>query len=84
VPEHRILNTICRIKLLLLALFVSFSGCTEIVLETLPSTPILSFDELKQTVSRIRKLPFQHEVLLESRRIQDIKDIKVCIEGPVN
>ncbi|MCZ6621260.1 MAG: hypothetical protein O7C72_05100 [Deltaproteobacteria bacterium] len=72
-PEHRILNTICRIKLLLLALFVSFSGCTEIVLETLPSTPILSFDELKQTVSQIRKLPFQHEVLLESRRIQDIK-----------
>jgi len=71
--EHGILNTICRIKLLFLAFFVSFSGCTEIVLETLPSAPILSFGELKQTVSRIRKLPFQHEVFLESRRIQDIK-----------
>lgn len=71
--ERRILNTICGIKLLLLAFFVSFSGCTEIALETLPSTPILSFGELKQTVSRIRKLPFRHEVLLESRKIQDIK-----------
>ena len=82
-PEYRSLNTARRIQLLALVLFVSLSGCTQIGLEGLPPTPSRSFDELKQRVSRIRGLPFEHEVRLEPRGIKEIQALldKSALEG---
>ncbi|MFQ5849414.1 MAG: hypothetical protein ACE5JU_02355 [Candidatus Binatia bacterium] len=68
----RILNTASRRPFLSLGLFLLFSGCPEFKPQTLPPTSPLSFKELKQTVSRIRKLPFQYEVSLESKGTNEI------------
>jgi len=50
------------------------SGCSETDLDAPPSSP-LSFEELKQRVSRIRGLPFQQEISLETRSTETIQTI---------
>ncbi|MBI2349576.1 MAG: hypothetical protein HYV05_13095 [Deltaproteobacteria bacterium] len=47
-------------------------GCAESDLR-LPSPPLLSFEELKQKVSRLRELPFLQEISVETRSLEEIQ-----------
>lgn len=47
-------------------------GCAESDLR-LPTTPPLSFEELKQKVSRLRELPFLQEISVETRSLEEIQ-----------
>ncbi|MFQ5902924.1 MAG: hypothetical protein ACE5JO_04465 [Candidatus Binatia bacterium] len=58
---------------LLLSLLFLFSSCAETDLQPVPTPPPLSFKELKEKVSRIRGLPFQHEVTLETKSTEEIQ-----------
>lgn len=50
------------------------SGCSETDPNVLPPSP-LSFEELKQRVSRIRGLPFEHEISLETGSTETIQAV---------
>jgi hypothetical protein len=57
----------------LLTTFLFLAGCAEPDLHGAATAPALSFEELKQKISRVRGLPFQHEVSLETRGIEEIR-----------
>lgn len=59
-------------RLWLLGLLWLFPGCAESDLGISPPSP-LSFEELKQRISRIRELPLEQEVSVESRSIEAIR-----------
>ncbi len=58
---------------LLILLFLLCSACSGADLQTLPRVSALSFDELKQRISRVRGLPFKEEVLLETKPAEEIQ-----------
>ncbi len=60
----------CRFLILI---FLFCSGCPEAELQPPSRLTSLSFDELKQQVSRVRGLPFKGEVLLERQPEAEIR-----------
>lgn len=59
----------------LMSFLFLFPGCSETDLGALPPPSALSFEELKQRVSRIRGLPFQYDVSLETRSAETIQAV---------
>ncbi len=60
-------------RLWILSFFLLCSGCSETDLRSPSSFSAVSFDELKQRVSRTRDLAFRDEVVLEAQRKEDIR-----------
>lgn len=72
-PENGILNRPCKYWLLLMSFLFILPGCADPDRPFAPSSPPLSFEELKQRVSRVRGLPFQDEVSLETKGKEEIQ-----------
>ncbi len=59
--------------LLVLSIFLLFPGCEETGLQLVPPPSTIPFEELKKRVSRIRELPFKHDISLETKTIEEIQ-----------
>ncbi|MBI2090073.1 MAG: hypothetical protein HYT78_15270 [Deltaproteobacteria bacterium] len=47
-------------------------GCGETDFSFIPTRPLQPFDEVKKEISRLRGLPFVHEVTLETKKLEEI------------
>ena len=56
-----------------LTLLALISGCAGAGIRPVSPPPPLPFEELKKSVSRLRELPFQHEVSLETRPKEEVR-----------
>jgi hypothetical protein len=58
-----------------LTLFLLIFGCAETEIGVISPPPSLSFEELKQRVSRIRGLPFRSDVSLETKGTEEMRQL---------
>ena len=64
-----------RTKSVIVTLVLLLAGCAGTDIQPISLPPPLPFEELKQSVSRLRGLPFQYEVTLETKTIDEIRSL---------